>query len=84
MRNVAEHVLNEFAKKCIHIPAISFDGLWHNLSVRDATNRPLTKLQLQKNVWREVCAMKNKKSFCVSGNAIQIQCGRLPKTTVEM
>ncbi|KAH3725517.1 hypothetical protein DPMN_051361 [Dreissena polymorpha] len=42
MRNVAEYVRNEFAKKCIHIPAISFDGLWHNISVRDATNRPLT------------------------------------------
>ncbi|KAH3717370.1 hypothetical protein DPMN_060156 [Dreissena polymorpha] len=54
MRTIAEHVMNECKKAGIHIPAVSFDGQWHVLSVRDDNDKPLTVLQLQKDVWREV------------------------------
>ncbi|KAH3864844.1 hypothetical protein DPMN_027873 [Dreissena polymorpha] len=54
MRMIAEHVMNECKKAGIHIPAVSFDGQWHVLSVRDDNDKPLTVLQLHKDVWREV------------------------------
>ncbi|KAH3847300.1 hypothetical protein DPMN_089620 [Dreissena polymorpha] len=54
MRTIAEHVMNECRNAGIHIPAVSFDGQWHVLSVRDDNDKPLTVLQLQKDVWREV------------------------------
>ncbi|KAH3724879.1 hypothetical protein DPMN_050706 [Dreissena polymorpha] len=54
MKRIAEHVLNVCHDAEIHIPAISFDGKWHLLAVRDANNKPLTKLQLQKDIWKEI------------------------------
>ncbi|KAH3898006.1 uncharacterized protein LOC127864724 [Dreissena polymorpha] len=54
MREIAEEVHNRCHESGIHIPCQSFDGQWHNLVVRDSENNPLTTLQLQKDVWREV------------------------------
>ncbi|KAH3696893.1 hypothetical protein DPMN_084376 [Dreissena polymorpha] len=54
MRDIAEEVHNRCHESGIHIPCQSFDGQWHNLVVRDSENNPLTTLQLQKDVWREV------------------------------
>ena len=40
-------------RKGLHVPAVSFDGQWHNMAVRSLQKKPLTMLQLQKDVWRE-------------------------------
>ncbi|MEW8546432.1 MAG: YqaJ viral recombinase family protein, partial [Candidatus Thiodiazotropha sp.] len=53
MRKIYESVMAECNKKGLHVPAISFDGQWHNIAVRSCDNKPLTLLQLQKDVWRE-------------------------------
>lgn len=58
MRNIANHVSDACNKIGLHIPATSFDGQWHVLAVRDEHDKPLTKLQLQKDVWKEVEQMK--------------------------
>ena len=42
------------------ISAISFDGQWHNIAVKDKDGSPLTLLQLQKDVWKSVEAMAKK------------------------
>ncbi|KAH3888912.1 hypothetical protein DPMN_012957 [Dreissena polymorpha] len=54
MRNISESVLNTCAEAGIHIPAVSFDGQGHNIAVRDVNEKPLTLLQLQKDVWKTV------------------------------
>ncbi|WAR15144.1 hypothetical protein MAR_005249, partial [Mya arenaria] len=58
MRNIAEKVYNQCHDAGLHIPCQSFDGQWHNIVTRSADNRPLTILQLQKDVWHEVEQMK--------------------------
>ena len=54
MRNILEPVLDTCKQAKIHVPAISFDGQWHNIAVRDVNEKPLTMLQLQKDVWKRV------------------------------
>ena len=54
LRKVAENVHNTCHKACIHLPAESFHGQWHNLVVRSIDGKPLTILQQQKDVWHEV------------------------------
>ena len=63
MRKIMENVLNECKKHGVHVPAISFDGQWHNISTRSVHNDPLTILQLIKDVWKE--AEKKQKSELV-------------------
>lgn len=58
MRKVMEHVLDECKTSGLHVPAISFDGQWHNISVRTLDNEPLTILQLQRDLWKRVENMK--------------------------
>ena len=53
MRSIYEKVMNECHRKGLHVPAVSFDGQWHNIAVRSVQNKPLTILQLQKDVWKE-------------------------------
>lgn len=48
-----EQVHTECHKAGIHIPAVSFDGQWHNIVTRSASGKPLTIYQLQKDVWQE-------------------------------
>ena len=54
LRKVAEEVHSSCHTAGIHVPAQSFDGQWHPLVVRSVDGRPLTMLQLQKDVWKEV------------------------------
>ena len=66
-RNIVEEVHNNCHKAGIHIPCSSFDGQWHTLAVRDANGKPLTILQLQKDVWCESCKLQKTeilKIFC--------------------
>ena len=60
MRHILEAVLDACFKEGMHVPAISFDGLWHNIAVKDKDGAPLTLLQLQKDVWKSVEAMTKK------------------------
>lgn len=53
LRNMIFHVLDEWHRRDMHVPVISFDGQWYRLLVRDSNGRPLTKLQLQKDVFGE-------------------------------
>ncbi|XP_060581747.1 uncharacterized protein LOC132738297 [Ruditapes philippinarum] len=57
VRKIMEKVLDECKSVGIHVPACSFDGQWHNIGVRTCTGKPLTVLQLQKDVWVEVQKM---------------------------
>ena len=54
MRQIVEMVSDECHEAGIHIPAQAFDGQWHNIAVRAVDGSPLTILQLQKDVWKEV------------------------------
>ena len=54
LRKVAEDVHTKCYDAGIHVPAQSFDGQWHNLVVRAIDGSPLTILQLQKDIWKEV------------------------------
>ena len=58
LRNLLEHVQTLCKEAGLHIPAISFDGQWHNVAVRGIDNQPMTLLQLQKDVWRETEKMQ--------------------------
>jgi hypothetical protein len=63
MRKILTSVQNKCYQRGVHVPAISFDGQWHNFAVRSQGNHPLTLLQLQKDVWKE--AEKTQKSEIV-------------------
>ena len=58
MRKIVETVLDECKSSGLHVPAISFDGQWHNICVRTSENQPLTLLQLQRDLWKRVENMK--------------------------
>ena len=53
MRNMIECVLQECYERGIYTPVVSFDGQWFSLAIRDSSGRPLTMLQLQKDVYAE-------------------------------
>ena len=57
-RKIVESVHNQCHNAGIHIPCSSFDGQWHNLAVRDKDGKPLTMLQLQKDVWQDFCKLQ--------------------------
>ncbi|XP_066266599.1 uncharacterized protein [Branchiostoma lanceolatum] len=61
---VMRSIVEENHQKChdigIHIPCRSFDGQWRQLLVRDKNGNPLTLLQLQKDIWKEVCGQKKR------------------------
>ena len=50
MRKVLESVLDKCAAAGLHVPAISFDGQWHNICVRYINGKPFTVLQHQKDL----------------------------------
>lgn len=63
MRQILEGVLDACFKERMHVPAISFDGQWHNIAVRDSTGVPLTLLQLKKDVWKSTESMSKASIF---------------------
>lgn len=50
MRAMTEEISSYCHKQSLSILATSFDGQWANLSTRDASNKPLNQLQLQRDV----------------------------------
>ena len=54
MRQATNYVLSKLSEKGIRVCSFSTDGQWINLMVRDASGKPLTLLQLQKDVWSKV------------------------------
>ena len=67
------HFVDECENRNLHVSIISFDGHWYRVLVRDSNGYPLTKLQLQKDVFVE--AKKTSKSeiinYIMSANMIQ-------------
>ena len=59
-RQLTTYCRTECTKRGIDVVAISSDGEFINLMVRDEQNRPLTLYQLSKDVWSEVSAMKRR------------------------
>jgi hypothetical protein len=57
LRDMIEHVLDECAKAGLYVPVCSFDGQWYRLAVRDQNDFPLTRLQLQKDIFHQVKRM---------------------------
>ena len=58
MRDMHEHILNECREKGIEVVCSCFDGQWIKLATRDLNNRPLTLLQLQRDVYDTACKEK--------------------------
>lgn len=54
MRAATYYVLEKLSERGIRVCSFSTDGQWINLMVRDANCKPLTPLQLQKDVWTKV------------------------------
>jgi hypothetical protein len=63
MRKIYQQVHTSCHNSGIHIPAVSFDGQWHNIAVRSVDKKPLTVFQLMKDVWYE--CVKAKKTLVV-------------------
>jgi hypothetical protein len=73
LRSMIFHVGDECEKRNLHMPIISLVGQWYRVLVRDSNGYPLTKLQLQKDVFVE--AKKTSQSeiinYIMSANMIQ-------------
>ena len=61
LRETSNYVLEKCVEHGLKVPLLAFDDQWYNLMVRDKDHQPLTKLQLQKDVWTKVAKMKNNK-----------------------
>jgi hypothetical protein len=57
IRDITEEVHTCAHNNGIHVPCSSFDGQWHGIVIRSTDNKPLTILQLQKDVWNSVIKM---------------------------
>ncbi|MES9902851.1 MAG: hypothetical protein ABW168_09220 [Sedimenticola sp.] len=53
LRTMIEDVLHACAKQGLYVPICSFDGQWSRIAVRDRNDKPLTVLQLQKDVFHD-------------------------------
>ncbi|VDI01697.1 Hypothetical predicted protein [Mytilus galloprovincialis] len=53
MRKMLDQVLLECYHRGLYIPVVSFDGQWNNVAIRDNNGKPLTILQLQKDVFNQ-------------------------------
>lgn len=53
MRAMHNDILQECYKKQVNVVCSCFDGQWLKLATRDNDNKPLTLLQLQRDVWDE-------------------------------
>ena len=73
LRSMIFHVVDECENRNLHVSIISFDGHWYRVLVRDSNGYPLTKLQMQEDVFVE--AKKTSKSeiinYIMSANMIQ-------------
>lgn len=58
MREMHEHILDECYKRGIDVVCSCFDGQWIKLATRDQDDRPLTLLQLQRDVYDNACKEK--------------------------
>ena len=54
LRSMMEFVLLKCHRRGFYVPVCSSDRQWHKLAVRDRSDNPLTLLQLQKEVWKNV------------------------------
>lgn len=57
LRNMINHVVQTCHASGLHVPVISFDGQWARIAMRDKDGKPLTILQLQKDVQTEARKM---------------------------
>ena len=53
MRLMLDKVLQVCYENGMYCPVVSFDGQWYLIAIRDNNDRPLTVLQLQKDVFQE-------------------------------
>ena len=53
MRLMLDRVLQVCYETGLYCPVISFDGQWYLIAIRDNNDKPLTMLQLQKDVFQE-------------------------------
>ncbi|XP_062569232.1 uncharacterized protein LOC134231307 [Saccostrea cucullata] len=57
MRDMHEHVLQACHEKKLQVIASCFDGQWAKLRTRDKKGKPLTLMQLQRDVYEEATKM---------------------------
>ena len=53
LREMTDYVIQKYIDNGLSVLATSSDGQWHKYGTRDNKNKPLTVLQLQKDVWSE-------------------------------
>ena len=53
-RQMTDYVISECEQKELSICVTSADGQWHKYGVRDSDNEPLTKYQLQRDIYGKV------------------------------
>ena len=58
IRVMLHKIIEVCAHEQLHVPVVSFDGQLIKIALRDSNGRPLTILQLQKDVWKSTKAMK--------------------------
>ena len=58
---MVSEVREQCEKKGVHIICESYDGQWYPLVVRDSQGGALTRLQFQKDVWREALSLPKPK-----------------------
>jgi hypothetical protein len=63
MRAMNDSVIRACHEKGVRIVGMSIDGQWEKLVTRDASEKPLTLIQLQKDVWNEANS-QSKQSLC--------------------
>ncbi|XP_053383231.1 uncharacterized protein LOC123562931 [Mercenaria mercenaria] len=86
LRDIIEYVLRECWSKGLYIPICSFDGQWFRMAVRDRNEKPLTVLQLQKDVYADVKRMsKGQIIKSISElNLVQLQSDAVPEDIIEI
>lgn len=57
MREMHEHVLQACYEKNLRVVASCFDGQWTKLATRDKKGKPLTEMQLQRDVYGDASKM---------------------------
>jgi hypothetical protein len=60
MRNMHEDILEHCFQKGMNVVCSSFDGQWLKLATRDSSDRPLTLIQLQRDVYDNASKVSRK------------------------
>ena len=77
MRKMMDGILNECAKKNIHVACTSFEGAFFPLVTGSACGEPLTILQLSLDLWKDLCSNSRDQVVQLLGTVkLQLKCSK--------